>query len=381
MDSIRASSGDCIFVILVEKEMDLLCDDSGQEVLFDTLGGASMDSISSVDASLNVSQIEENGNRFLLFSPCGRDKYAFFRICIGRPCIDDIPCAFFDQETKQYENFSIPADTGSVDISVGIDGLITVRWERNEEYGEEFADVLDVGVDDFEDPDGADEIGDGTGEMAGDEDASCEDYDVLEDRERELEEMRCRMARLEDENRRLRQKLLPVTGRSGDDALRSENDRLRKLVSQLADSGYGGDFEQTLDAQIDEQTQALVHRRKVCQDKKHSLERLLEEKDAVEQKVSDVTEEINQVIDLVQKGESALRESSSRLDETRRLLEEKLQELGIDEAALRLYQPDQSADQLLRESDRIRERVEDKLRELILARQEDANQRFDRVTS
>ena len=84
MDSIRASSGDCIFVILVEKEMDLLCDDSGQEVLFDTLGGASMDSISSVDASLNVSQIEENGNRFLLFSPCGRDKYAFFRICIGR---------------------------------------------------------------------------------------------------------------------------------------------------------------------------------------------------------------------------------------------------------------------------------------------------------
>ena len=97
--------------------------------------------------------------------------------------------------------------------------------------------------------------------------------------------------------------------------------------------------------------------------------------------MSGVTEEINQVIELVQKGESALRESSSRLDETRRLLEEKLQELGIDEATLRLYQPDQSADQLLQESDRVRERVEDKLRELISARQENADQRFDRVTS
>lgn len=254
---------------------------------------------------------------------------------------------------------------------------MTVRWDRNEE----FADDLDAGVDDFEYPDGADEIDDRTGEMAADEEASYKDYDVLEDRERELEEMRFRMAQLEDENQRLRQQLLPVTDRSGDDALRSENDRLRKLVSQLADSGYGGDFEQTLDAQIDKQTQVLVHRRKVCQDKKHSLDRLLEEKDAVEQKVSGVTEEINQVIELVQKGESALRESSSRLDETRRLLEEKLQELGIDEATLRLYQPDQSADQLLQESDRVRERVEDKLRELISARQENADQRFDRVTS
>lgn len=377
MDSIRASSDDCIFVILVEEEMDLLCADSGQEVPFDALDRTLMDSISSTHASLNVSQIEESGNRFLLFSPCGRDEYAFFRICIGKPCIDDIPCAFFNQETKQYENFSIPADTESVDISVGSDGRMTVRWDRNEE----FADDLDAGVDDFEYPDGADEIDDRTGEMAADEEASYKDYDVLEDRERELEEMRFRMAQLEDENQRLRQQLLPVTDRSGDDALRSENDRLRKLVSQLADSGYGGDFEQTLDAQIDKQTQVLVHRRKVCQDKKHSLDRLLEEKDAVEQKVSGVTEEINQVIELVQKGESALRESSSRLDETRRLLEEKLQELGIDEATLRLYQPDQSADQLLQESDRVRERVEDKLRELISARQENADQRFDRVTS
>ena len=224
MDSIRASSDDCIFVILVEEEMDLLCADSGQEVPFDALDRTLMDSISSTHASLNVSQIEESGNRFLLFSPCGRDEYAFFRICIGKPCIDDIPCAFFNQETKQYENFSIPADTESVDISVGSDGRMTVRWDRNEE----FADDLDAGVDDFEYPDGADEIDDRTGEMAADEEASYKDYDVLEDRERELEEMRFRMAQLEDENQRLRQQLLPVTDRSGDDALRSEYDRLRK---------------------------------------------------------------------------------------------------------------------------------------------------------
>jgi len=363
--------------------MELLCADSGQKLPFDALDEASLDSISLAHASLNVNQIEENGNCFLFFSPCGRDEDAFFRICMGKPCVDDIPCAFFNQQIKRYENFSIPAGAESVDISVGSDGRMTVRWDTRGGYDDEPADDDDweVGTGDFEEPDGADELDDGTDEpdgMDGDEETP---FDVLEDSQRELEEMRCRVAQLENENRRLRQQPPPVAGGSDDGALRSENDRLRRLVSQLADSGYGGSFEQTLDTQIDELTWTLVQRRKVCQDKQRSLDRLLEEKDAVERKVDDVTREIDQVIELVQKGESALWESSSRRDETRRLLDGKLQELGIDEATLQLYQPDQSADQLLRETDQIRERVEEKLRELISARQEDADQRFDRVTS
>lgn len=360
--------------------MELLCADSGQGLPFDALDGASLDSISLAHASLNVNQIEENGNRFLLFSPCGRDEDAFFRICMGKPCVDDIPCAFFNQQIKRYENFSIPAGAGSVDISVGSDGRMTVRWDTCGGYDDEPADDddLEVGTGDFEEPDGADELDDGTDEPDSDEETPC---GVLEDSQRELEEMRCRVAQLETENRRLRQQPPPPAGGADDGALRSENERLRRLVSQLADSGYGGSFEQTLDARIDELTRTLAQRRKACQDKQHSLDRLLEEKDAVERKVDDVTREIDQVIELVQKGESALRESSSRRDETRRLLDGKLQELGIDEATLRLYQPDQSTDQLLRETDQIRKRVEEKLRELISARQEDADQRFDRVTS
>lgn len=374
MDSIRASSNDCIFVILVEEEMELLRTDFGQELSFDALDEASLSSISLAHASVNVSRIEEKGNYFLTFSPCGWDEDTFFRICMGQPCLDDIPCAFFNQKTKHYENFSIPADTRSVDIFVGSDGRMAVRWDTDGEYGEE-------PTDDFEYPDGMDKIDDRIDELS--EIAVDEEtfYDAPEDHQRELEEMRCRVAQLENENQRLRQLSSPAAGGSNDGALRAENDRLRRLVSQLADSSYGGDFEQTLDAEIDEQTQTLAQRRKVCQDKQHSLDRLLKEKDAVEQKVGDVTKEIDQVIELVQKGESALRESSYRLDETRKLLDKKLQELGIDEAALRLYQPDQSADQLLQESDRLRERIEEKLQELISVRQEAVDQRFDRVTS
>ena len=119
----------------------------------------------------------------------------------------------------------------------------------------------------------------------------------------------------------------------------------------------------------------------MCQDKQRSLDRLLKEKADVDRKVDDVTREINETIELVQKGEGALRESSSKLDETRNLLNGKLQELGIDEVTLQLYQPDQSADQLLRELNQLQERVEEKLRALISARQEDADQRFNRVTS
>ena len=363
--------------------MVLLCAGSGQELPFDALDGASLDSISSAHASLNVNLIEENGNRFLLFSPCGRDEDAFFRIYMGKPCGDDIPCAFFNQQIKRYENFNIPAGTGSVDISVGSDGRMTVRWDTRGGYDDEPADDddLEVGTSDFEDPDGADELDDGTDEPDGMDGEEVPSYDVLEDSRRELAEMRSRMTRLEIENRRLWQQLPPSVDRADDSALRSENDRLRRLVSQLADNSYGGEFEQTLDAQIDELTRALAQRRKACQDKQHSLDRLLEEKDAVERKVGDVNKEIDQVIELVQKGENALRESTSRRDETHRLLDGKLRELGIDEATLRLYQPDQSVDQLLRETDQIRERVEEKLRELISARQEDADQRFDCVTS
>lgn len=367
-------------MILVEEEMDRLCTDSGQRLFFDTLDRASLNSISSTHTSLNVSQFQENGKYFLLFSPCGQDKDAFFRICMKNGCPDDIPCAFFHQKTKRYENFSIPAQTGIVDVSVEDDGRMTIRWGAEAEYDEETVDDFDSTVDDFEDSDDMDEP-DGIDAMNGEPDDEKTVRDELADRQRELEEMRCHVARLEDENQRLRQQPPPAPDELGNSVLRSENERLRKLISQLADSGYDGGFEQTLDAQIDEQTRVLVQRRKAFHDKQHSLELLKEEKDTVERQVGDVTKEIDQVMEMVQKGESALRESSSRLDETRRLLDEKLHELGIDEATLRLYTPNQSAEQLIRESDQLRERVEEKLQELISDRQEDANQRFDRVTS
>ena len=53
MDVVRASSDDCIFVILVEDEMDLLRADSGQELPFDALDGASLGDISSAHASMD----------------------------------------------------------------------------------------------------------------------------------------------------------------------------------------------------------------------------------------------------------------------------------------------------------------------------------------
>ena len=242
---------------------------------------------------------------------------------------------------------------------------MTIRWGAEAEYDEETVDDFDSTVDDFEDSDDMDEP-DGMDAMNGEPDDEKTVRDELADRQRELEEMRCHVARLEDENQRLRQQPPPAPDEPGNGVLRSENERLRKLISQLADSGYDGGFEQTLDAQIDEQTRALVQR-KAFHDKQHSLELLKEEKDAVERQVGDVTREIDQVMEMVQKGESALRESSSRLDETRRLLDEKLHELGIDEATLRLYTPNQSAEQLLRESDQLRERVEEKRHKRIKA--------------
>ena len=150
MDVVRASSDDCIFVILVEDEMDLLRADSGQELPFDALDGASLGDISSAHASMDVNQFEDNGNRFLLFSPCGRDDDAFFRICMEEPCADDIPCAFFNQKTKHYENFNIPAGTWSVDISTGNDGRMTVCWDTDEG---KLKDDFDTGAGDYEDSD------------------------------------------------------------------------------------------------------------------------------------------------------------------------------------------------------------------------------------
>lgn len=378
MDVVRASSDDCIFVILVEDEMDLLCADSGQELPFDALDGASLGDISSVHASMDLNQFEDKGNRFLLFSPCGRDDDAFFRICMKEPCADNIPCAFFNQKTKHYENFNIPAGTRSVDISVGNDGRMMVCWDADEGKLE---DDFDTGASDYQD---SDEMGDPHKETYDPNEPDGDD-DMLGGAKRngqqELDEIRYRIAQLEDENSQLCQQTSPAAGGPDDDALRSENDRLRRLVSQLADGGYSGNFEQTLDAQIDEQIQNLAQQRRVCQDKQRSLDRLLEERADIDRKVGDVTREINETIELVQKGEGILRESSSQLDETRKLLDEKLQDLGIDEATLRLYQSDQSIDQLLRELNQLQGRVEEKLRTLISARQEDADQRFNRVTS
>lgn len=373
-------------MILVEEEMECLCTDSGQQLFLDGLDEALLSSISSTHTSLNVSQIEENGKRFLCFSPCGQDKDAFFRIRMKTFCSDDIPCAFFHQKTKSYENFSIPAQTNIVDVSVENDGRMTICWGVESEYDEEPYDDYDSTDDSFENSDDADEPGEING-INGELDAETTLRDELIDRQRELEEMRCHVTQLEQENQMLRQQPLSVTDEPDEpdeppnSVLRSENERLRKLISQLADNGYDGGFEQTLDAQIDEQTRELVQRRKSFRDKKHSLELLIVEKETVERQVGDVTKEIDQVMEMVQKGESALRESSSRLDETRKLLDEKLHELGIDEATLRLYTPNQSAEQLLQESDQLRERVEEKLRELISDRQEDANQRFERVSS
>lgn len=362
--------------------MECLCTDTGQRLFFDTLDEASLSSISSTHTSLNVNQIEENGKYFLCFSPSGQDEDAFFRIRMKTCCSDDIPCAFFHQKTKSYENFSIPADTETVDVSVENDGRMTIRWGVEAEYDEEPFDDFDSTDDNFESPDDIDEDEpSGIDGLSGETDDEKAVLDELANRQKELEEMRCHVAQLEHENQRLRQQTPSAPDEPASSVLRTENERLRKLISQLADSGYDGGFEQTLDAQIDEQTRELVQRRKAFHDKQHSLDLLIEERDSVERQVGDVTREIDQVMEMVQKGESALRESSSRLDETRKLLDTKLHELGIDEATLRLYKPNQSAEQLLRESDQLRERVEVRLQELISERQEDANQRFDRVSS
>lgn len=366
MNSVQSISSNCKFIVLLADEMQLLQTEDGMEWSIDRLDFQGLQEFSIASSSFAVDPLEDSGNCFLIFSMRECSPEDFVQIYFARPRMEGIPCAFFNNETKDYENFVIPAGAAMLELSITETHHMEVSW--NFDWADEEGIPLDKPFQIQDDITPATE--EGTARY-----------------QEQIAELKKQLSELEEENQQLRNQsqqsaaIQTQPSPSNDTLLRAENERLRMVVSQLVDREFDDTFAKTLDAQIDEQTQKICLQRKLCDDKRRSLERLNEELETIDQAVRDLTDQINQTIELVQKAESILNESSTKRDVAQKNLDSKLQELGIDVDTLRLYQTENTVDALLQKADAIKEQLEQKLRTLISARQGEVYHRFNRVTS
>lgn len=373
---------DCSFIFPILEDVDLLIDYNGLLWSVEVSKIDSLSEFSNACTGFAIKSFESNGNNFIVIS---KKKFTFeeyIELFFESRLQEDFPCAFYDESQKKYDDFSIPTDAQGFSLSVDTDDFMIITSLDYEE-DEDYRDDDDIYIDEYSIPDPvATSIT--NAERPNTNDEILELQNQLNTISNENSILSKRISELETENSSLLSQLQSqssITIHDVNDATKAELERLKTLVSQLADRDYNGDFIKTADAQINDLTRKIEEQKRLDKEKTSSLERLKKEYDDAEAKKKEIADEITHTMELLHKAESVQRESSTELSVFQKRLNDILSELQIDISTLEMYETQDGIDALLLEANDMKSRIETKLKALISSRQKDTTNRFNNITS
>lgn len=377
----QSPGNNCKFILPVLDDVDLLIDYNG---LLWRVELSKIDTLSDFSDACNgfaLNTFDSNGNTFIVITTKDFTLEEHIEIVFESRLQEEFPCAFYDENKKEYDDFSIPVDTQTMSIFVDeYDCMVvsTIEYDEDEEE--------DPGTDDPFPP------------IPEPEKPPTVDSQLIDSLNETIDKLKLDLSNAVDGRDKLQRKveqqnlqiddLLLKLRQSGtntpkvdDDASKVEIERLKTLISQLIDKDYTGEFIKTADNQINELTRGIEEQKRLEQEKKTSLERLKKELSDAESKKTEVTDEITHTMDLLHKAEIVQRESTTELSVFQKRLNDILAELQIDISTLEMYETQDGIDALLLDAKDMKSRIETKLKALISSRQKDTNNRFNNITS
>lgn len=379
----QSPGNNCKFILPVLDDVDLLIDYNGLLWRVELSKIDTLSDFSDACTGFALNTFDSNGNTFIVITKKDFTLEEHIEIVFESRLQEEFPCAFYDENKKEYDDFSIPVDTQTMSIFVDeYDCMVvsTIEYEEDEEEEE------DPGTDDPFPP------------IPEPEKPPTVDSQLIDSLNETIDKLKLDLSNAVDDRDKLQRKveqqnpqiddLLSKLRQSGtntpkvdDDASKVEIERLKTLISQLIDKDYTGEFIKTADNQINELTRGIEEQKRLEQEKKTSLERLKKELSDAESKKTEVTDEITHTMDLLRKAEIVQRESTTELSVFQKRLNDILAELQIDISTLEMYETQDGIDALLLDAKDMKSRIETKLKALISSRQKDTNNRFNNITS
>ena len=379
----QSPGNNCKFILPVLDDVDLLIDYNGLLWRVELSKIDTLSDFSDACTGFALNTFDSNGNTFIVITKKDFTLEEHIEIVFESRLQEEFPCAFYDENKKEYDDFSIPVDTQTMSIFVDeYDCMVvsTIEYEEDEDEEE------DPGTDDPFPP------------IPEPEKPPTVDSQLIDSLNETIDKLKLDLSNAVDDRDKLQRKveqqnlqiddLLSKLRQSGtntpkvdDDASKVEIERLKTLISQLIDKDYTGEFIKTADNQINELTRGIEEQKRLEQEKKTSLERLKKELSDAESKKTEVTDEITHTMDLLHKAEIVQRESTTELSVFQKRLNFILAELQIDISTLEMYETQDGIDALLLDAKDMKSRIETKLKALISSRQKDTNNRFNNITS
>ena len=392
MITYQSPSRKCKFLFPILDDVDLLIDYNG---LF-WRPEESLSNFSDACTGFLLDTFESNGNKFIVITTKDFTIDEHIEIIFESRLVEDFPCAFYDENSKKYDDLSITTEAQGISLSVDSNDHMVVTT----------IDYLDETTIDYDDED------DGDGVWADPEEEYPEPIPIpqtkpepipvitapqlentaIQDLQNRLEKAMSDCEVLHNENDKLKAEIdrlsiklknssTLITPKDIDEEAKAEIERLRTLISQLVDKDFSGEFIKTLDDQINELTKKINEQRKTAKEKNTSLSLLESEYKEAEEKTKEITRQISKTMKLLHKAESIQRESTTELSVFQKRLNDILNELQIDISTLEMYETQDGVDTLILEATDMTKKIESKLKALISSRQKDNNNRFNNVTS
>ena len=121
----------CLFLMPATNEVELMLQYSGQEWHSEGWQEESLRVFSERCRGLEITLFESNGAKFLMFSGV-EGEMDQIAVSFEKISAEILPCAFYDRETKEYDNFSLPQETVSLLLQTDQEGAFSIQWETEE---------------------------------------------------------------------------------------------------------------------------------------------------------------------------------------------------------------------------------------------------------
>lgn len=365
---------ECRFIFPLLDDLEICIEYEGLYWRNETSDLTTIEKFSESCYGFEIGTFENSDNIFVYIVPKVHAIEEKLEVIFESRLNDDLPCAFYDEQTKSYDDFFINPDVESFSITSDENALTitTKEYDPEDELDDE---QLDDPIDIFpQNP-----------------------VPVLEPKSDELEDLKVALNHATDRNNLLQGTITSLEKQieslnqqlnnptsvnvGGDASLMHEIERLKTLISQLVDKDYSSNYIQTCDSNINEMTKKVQEQKEIVKEKELSLSRLETEYSDTKNRTNDISANIKHTMDLLHKAESVQKESSTELSIFQKRLNDILNELNIDVSTLEMYETQDGIDALILESNDLRSKIETKLKVLIATRQKDSDDRFNNVTS
>lgn len=386
-----SSSKNCIFVLPASDTVELLINYKGLEWSNENINEDRLRDFTQNCEGFNITFFENANGKILMFSQKGEIADSI-DIYFEGIFMDALPCAFFDKDSKTYDNFVVPSSTTEMMISVGSDATFTIEWEfENEESNDE--EGVDDDIIDEED----EIVVNLTPKIEKAKESIVVSLDEETDFNAENERLKASCEALSSENNRLltrsqslelqvsklESKIQELERIASEGTSNEDKDReiieLNRLIRQLVDDRFDGMYVETMDAEINSLIASIAKQKDVLAGKKKSKEKLEQDLQEIESSVSVTKEEIMRLMVSIDKAERILRENSTELGAKQECIKEMLDDLGMDIQTLEMYSVDGTLESILSEASAMKVRLEEKLKSLIQERQQDCDERSNRL--